>query len=123
MNRYKKSFLEHDKERFIGYLDAVKKKEKKIAYRALLPFEIIGVFLKSDAESQKELEEVAELQWQSYITDLKKAGSFGNVLAVCNVSSPMNEDPRNAAVALSLLVADLSQSPFNGYVYPFSFRE
>ena len=62
MKRSKEIFLERDAERFADFLDAVKKGEKKIASGALLPHQIVKEFMEG-GHAEKELEDVAEMQW------------------------------------------------------------
>jgi len=132
MERYKKIFYARDEEHFKGILEAVKKGEKKIASGALLPHEIVYGFMKGGevtgallpheivkgfmkgGEIAKELEDVSEMQWKSYVDNLKKVGMLESALAVCNVRGSMNGDPMNVAIALSLLIAALSKPPFDG---------
>ena len=117
MKRCKKIFLARDEEHFSGFLEAVKKGEKRIASGALLPHEIVNELMKG-GEVAKELEDVSEMQWKSYVDNLKKVGMLESALAVCDVSGSINGDPMmNVAIALSLLIADLSKPPFDGYIF------
>jgi len=113
MKRCKKIFLARDEEHFTGFLEAVKKGEKKIASGALLPHEIVNEFMKG-VQVEKELEDVSEMQWKSYVDNLKKVGLLDSALGVCDVSGSMIGDPMNVAIALSLLIAALSKPPFDG---------
>ena len=71
----------------------------------------------------KEMEDVSEMQWKSYVDNLKKVGMLESALAVCDVSGSMTGDPMNVAIALSLLIAALSKPPFNGYIfYIYNFK-
>jgi len=88
--------------------------------RGILPLKIVKDCIKDDL-CEKQMEQ----QWQSCLDILKKVGTFENALAVCDLSGPMEGDPMEAAIALSLLIAALSKPPFNGYVFrslsPFNF--
>ncbi|XP_057368806.1 uncharacterized protein LOC130689883 [Daphnia carinata] len=119
MRRNKKNFLKNDAERFGCYLSDVKSGEKKIASGALLPQEIIKQFMESFGEPE-ELMEVGELQWKSYVENLKKSGLFKSALSICDVSGSMSGTPMEAAIALSLLTAELSNPPFKNHVCTFS---
>jgi len=105
MERSKKIFLSPDANHFKEYLQAVKRGEKKIAPNALQPHEIVNEFVENK-HVDPEVEEMAELQWQSYVDNLKKVGTFESALAVCDVTV-------DAAIALSLLISALSKPPFN----------
>lgn len=113
MKRNKKIFLGHDADRFKQYLEDVEEGKKKIASGALLPHQIVEQFLYGQADSQ-ESEKVAELQWQSYVDNLKKSGVLQSAISVCDVSGSMSGDPMIVAIALSLLTAAVSKPPFNG---------
>ena len=118
MKRNKEVFLKRDAERFGKYLEDVKAGVKKIASGALLPHEIVQQFLSH--KQADELEQVAELQWTSYVDNLKKLGSFESAMSVCDVSGSMDGDPMNVAIALSLLTASLSKPPFSNFICSFS---
>lgn len=114
MKMYKDKFLKHDKERFEEFLERVKSGKAKIAAGALLPHEIMAA-LTSDDEGQ-----VAELQWQRMVDDLKVKGKLKNCLAICDVSGSMMGTPMEVSVALGVLVSDLSEEPWKGKLITFS---
>lgn len=127
MKRNKEVFVKRDKERFQGYLKDVETGKKKIASGALLPHEIVRQFMsfhgyyrlqKKEAASP-ESEQVAELQWDSYVNNLKKAGLLQSCLPVCDVSGSMHGEPMEVAIALSLLTAAVSKPPFDGLICSF----
>lgn len=118
MKRNKKIFLEKDKERFGVYLEDVKSGKKKIASGALLPHEIVAQVMNS--HQPDELSAVGELQWNSYVENLKKSGLFESALAVCDVSGSMSGKPMEVAIALSLLTAAVSKPPFDSFICSFS---
>ncbi|KAI9555300.1 hypothetical protein GHT06_017815 [Daphnia sinensis] len=119
MKRNKKNFFKNDAERFGCYLNDVKSGEKKIASGALLPHEIIKQFMET-FEEPEEIIAVGELQWKSYVENLKKSGLFESALSICDVSGSMSGIPMEAAIALSLLTAELSNPPFKNHVCTFS---
>lgn len=114
MKFYKEKFLKHDKERFEKYLEDVKAGKTTIAAGALLPHEIIGSLTDEDGG------EVAELQWQRMVHDLRKKGFMMDCLAVCDVSGSMSGIPMEVSVALGLLVSELSVEPWEGKIITFS---
>ncbi|XP_046652378.1 uncharacterized protein LOC124343193 isoform X2 [Daphnia pulicaria] len=120
MKRNKKQFLKNDAERFGQYLEDVKSGIKKIASGALLPHEIIKQFMTPISSLPEELMTVGELQWKSYVENLKKSGLFESCLSVCDVSGSMSGIPMEVAIALSLLTSELSKPPFNSYICSFS---
>ena len=84
MKRNKEQFLKHDAARFGKYLEEVKAGAKKIASGALLPHQIVQQLL--SGKEVEELEQVAELQWTSYVDNLKKLGTLESALSICDVS-------------------------------------
>ncbi|KAJ7979878.1 Uncharacterized conserved protein UCP015417, vWA [Quillaja saponaria] len=114
MKNYKTQFLNHDNERFQGYLDDVKSGQATIAAGALLPHEIIASL--TDADDGQ----VAELQWKRMIEDVAKLGKLKNCIAICDVSGSMTGTPMDVCVALGLMVSELSADPWKGKVITFS---
>ncbi|KAJ4825697.1 hypothetical protein Tsubulata_001190 [Turnera subulata] len=117
MKNYKPLFLDHDPERFNGYLEDVKKGDDKIAAGALLPHEIIARLHDRDDQGK-----VAEVQWARMVEDMLKNGKLNNCIAVCDVSGSMKGTPMEVCVALGLLISELSQEPWKGKVITFSER-
>ncbi|KAI3971460.1 hypothetical protein MKW92_033631 [Papaver armeniacum] len=116
MKKYKSFFKEHDKKRFNGYLESVKKGETKIAAGALLPHEIIASLddHKEDGDCN-----VAELQWRRMVDDMSKIGKLNDCLAICDVSGSMRGIPMEVSVALGLLISEMSQEPWKGKLITF----
>ncbi|KAH6824981.1 Uncharacterized conserved protein UCP015417 [Perilla frutescens var. hirtella] len=114
MKTYKDKFLDHDQRRFKEYLEKVKSGEAKIAAGALLPHQIIEA-LDDDDDG-----EVAELQWNRMVEDMVKIGKLKNCLAICDVSGSMTGTPMDVAVALGVLVSELSEKPWKGKLITFS---
>ncbi|KAL9658983.1 hypothetical protein QQ045_024037 [Rhodiola kirilowii] len=111
---YKKLFVKHDSERFAEYLADVKSGKAKIAAGALLPHQIIKCLEDEDGG------EVAELQWNRMVEDMKKKGKLDRCIAVCDVSGSMAGIPMEVSVALGLLLSELSEEPWKGNVFTFS---
>ncbi|KAF9158277.1 hypothetical protein DFQ26_007807 [Actinomortierella ambigua] len=78
--------------------------------------------------------ETTELQWRSFVERLKKqcevgsgggtkgsSGSsmFTSCMAMCDTSDSMKGRPLEAAIGLSLLLAELTEPPFHGQVMSF----
>ncbi|KAI3971311.1 hypothetical protein MKX01_008155 [Papaver californicum] len=111
-------YNQHDKERFNQYLESVQKGETKIAAGALLPHEIIASV---DEEEDKDADcNVAELQWRRMVDDMSKTGKLSDCLAIADVSGSMLGTPMDVAVALGLLVSEMSQDPWKGKLITFS---
>lgn len=114
MKKYSKLFSTHDKERFQQYLDDVKSGKAKIAAGALLPHEIVGAVKEEDGR------EVAELQWNRLVDDMKKKGKLSNCIAVSDVSGSMYGIPMEVSVALGVLISEVSEEPWKGRLITFS---
>ncbi|KAI3958430.1 hypothetical protein MKW98_011118 [Papaver atlanticum] len=118
MKKYKSFFEAHDEERFNQYLESVQKGETKIAAGALLPHEIIA---SSYEEKYKDGDyNVAELQWRRMVDDMSKIGKLSDCLEIADVSGSMRGTPMDVAVALGLLVSEMSQDPWKGKLITFS---
>ncbi|KAL1804006.1 hypothetical protein ACET3Z_032653 [Daucus carota] len=116
MKTYTEIFVARDNERFKKYLKDVEKGKKKIAAGALFPHDITrSCVLGSDEERT-----VGELQWKRMVDDMLQKGKLTNCIAVCDVSGSMTGTPMAVAIALGLLVSELSAEPWKGQVITFS---
>ncbi|XP_021290768.1 uncharacterized protein LOC110421495 [Herrania umbratica] len=106
MKNYKKHFLWHDNQRFVGYIQDMRKEDETTAAGALLPHEIIA--------SLKVADEVADLQWRRMVEDIKKKGELNNCIAISDVSNSMDGSPMEVCVALGLLISELCEEPWKG---------
>ncbi|KAG0368015.1 hypothetical protein BGZ54_002825 [Gamsiella multidivaricata] len=123
MKNNKKLFEAHDKERFLEYLVSVSKGESTIAAQALMPHELVAEAIQHcnqgmDKDDIKIM--TMEAQWKSYVERLAKTGTMESAMALCDVSGSMSGTPMNAAIALSLLLTQLSRPPYNRVVLTFS---
>ncbi|KAF9933333.1 hypothetical protein FBU30_005735 [Linnemannia zychae] len=121
MKNNKELFEAHDKERFAAYLDSVSKGETTIASQALLPHQLVTEATELEYFAQDDLRvQTNEAQWKSYVDRMAKSGKMNSTIAICDVSGSMSGQPMEAAIALSLLLAQLSHPPFNRIVITFS---
>ncbi|KFK25555.1 hypothetical protein AALP_AA8G130100 [Arabis alpina] len=114
MKSYKEIFLKRDAERFQQYLDDAKEGKTTIAAGAVLPHEMIGELDGGDSG------QVAELQWKRMVEDMRNKGCLTNCIAISDVSGSMAGTPMEVAVALGLLVSELSEDPWRGKLITFS---
>jgi hypothetical protein len=128
MKNNKEHFIKHDEGRFNEYLNNVKSGKEKIHSGALMPHELVGEILKhlnhtsrntSDDNSTLSIQTV-EAQWNDYVEQLRKSGTLESCTAVCDVSGSMSGTPMLAAIALSLLISELTVPPFNQMLITFS---
>ncbi|KIJ35518.1 hypothetical protein M422DRAFT_34650, partial [Sphaerobolus stellatus SS14] len=133
----KENFYNHDPDRFREYLIDVLKGKKKISGATLLPSELLQEAVRTatgldkhhkleiDNELTKFSAEVVQAQWQSMIDRIKEMGVLENALAICDVSSSMGtfgdfKAPIFPAIAMSLLISQVSTPPWNSCVITFS---
>ncbi|KAK1670718.1 hypothetical protein QYE76_058877 [Lolium multiflorum] len=113
MRQYKEAFQKHDKSGVAGFFDEVRAGLAKIPADALLPHEIVAAALKGEHD------EAAELQWRHMVSTLASEGRLSNCIAMCALSSSAEKPPASVAIALGLLVSELSQEPWKGRVITF----
>uniref|UniRef100_A0A453LC36 TROVE domain-containing protein n=1 Tax=Aegilops tauschii subsp. strangulata TaxID=200361 RepID=A0A453LC36_AEGTS len=80
---------------------------------AVLPHEILAAALKGEHD------ESAELQWRHMVASLASEGRLSNCIAMCALSSSVEKPPAAAAIALGLLISELSKDPWKGRVITF----
>ncbi|KAL6644186.1 hypothetical protein ACP70R_015794 [Stipagrostis hirtigluma subsp. patula] len=114
LRQYKEAFQKHDKHRVAGFFDEVRTGRARVSADAVLPHELIAAALKGEHD------ESAELQWRRTVASLAAEGRLANCIAVCGISGAAATDPAvSAAVALGLLISELSQEPWKGRVITF----
>jgi len=117
MNKYKEVFQKHDKHRVAGFFDEVRTGRARMPADAVLPHELIAAALKGEHD------EAAELQWRRMAASLAAEGRLANCIAVCGLSgatSAATDTAASAAIALGLLISELSQEPWKGRVITFN---
>ncbi|CAI5471410.1 unnamed protein product [Closterium sp. Yama58-4] len=119
MKKTRKLFLSHDEARFKEYLEDVKSGAAKIAAGAVLPHEVVKAAMESAEEGNSD-DTVGELQWKAMVAGVRSKGSLGNSMAVCDVSGSMAGTPMEVAIALSLLVSEVSSDPWKNHLITFS---
>ncbi|KAI8603449.1 hypothetical protein EDD21DRAFT_368998 [Dissophora ornata] len=123
MKNNKAVFVAQDKERFEQYLESIAKGETTIAAQALKPHQLVkealSLLYKTVDENDLGLRTL-EAQWKSYVERLAKSGTMDSAMAMCDVSGSMSGQPMEVAIALSLLLTQLSRPPYNRIVLTFS---
>ncbi|KAG0254790.1 hypothetical protein BG011_005523 [Mortierella polycephala] len=121
MKKHKGLFEAYDRDRFEQYLDSVAKGETAIAAQALQPHQLVmeaGQLYGVDPSDLRV--KTMEAQWKSYVDRLAQKGTMNSAMAMCDVSGSMSGVPMEVAIALSLLLAQLSLPPFNQLILTFS---
>ncbi|KAF0923238.1 hypothetical protein E2562_003447 [Oryza meyeriana var. granulata] len=115
MRQYKEAFEKHDKSGVAGFLDEVRTGHARVPVDAALPHELVAAALKGEHD------EAAELQWRRMVSTLAAGRRLGNCIAVCGLSGSGDaaKPPGAAAIALGLLISELSQDPWKGRVITF----
>ncbi|CAL4886230.1 unnamed protein product [Urochloa decumbens] len=116
MRKYKEVFQKHDKHRVSTFFDEVRTGHARMPADGVLPHELIAAALKGEHD------EAAELQWRRMVASLAAEGRLANCIAVCGLSgaaAAADQPASAAAVALGLLISELSQDPWKGRVITF----
>ncbi len=112
MMNYRRAFYRNDKERFVTYLDSLKKGKAKISAKALYPYEIAERYA-----YLSEADPVLEAQW-------KTLPSFGktkrNLLVMADVSGSMSGRPLAISTSLALYFAQRNEGVFKNRFLTFS---
>jgi hypothetical protein len=143
MDRYAKLFMEKDFEHFKAYIQNVTKGTANISGATLMPSALISkarnmaaIVQHSNTVNFKAVKAAAEVemqadvidgQWKTLVQRVRDAGTLQSSLAICDVSGsmsyPMFSDsscPMDSAIGLSLLIAEVTASPFGGGFISFS---
>ncbi|KAG0033273.1 hypothetical protein BGZ81_008858 [Podila clonocystis] len=121
MKNLKEVFEAHDKERFSEFLNKVSKGETTIAAKALMPHQLVHESQTLRGVDREDLRvKTMDAQWNAYVDKLAEEGKMKSSLAICDVSGSMSGEPMEVAVALSLLLAQLNQPPFDKVILTFS---
>ncbi|KAK7180175.1 hypothetical protein DPSP01_012800 [Paraphaeosphaeria sporulosa] len=132
MDRYSALFAKKDNEHFSTYIKNVAAGKARISGATLLPSKLVakarslrGISGASGAAAVAR--EVVDEQWKTLVQRIKDSGALSSSIAVCDVSGSMMEPqlpdhttPLDAAIGLSLLVADVTAPPFGGGFITFS---
>jgi hypothetical protein len=113
MNKYKEVFQKRDKPRVVGFFDEVRTGRARVAAGAVLPHDLIAAALKGEHD------EAADLQWRSMVSALAAEGRLDNCIAVCGLTGAATDPAVSAAIALGLLISELSLEPWKGRVITF----
>lgn len=100
MNKYKKAFKRHDKERYAEYLAKVLEGKAKINASQMYPHDIVRQYMSSCLYNE---DETIEAQWQEIKKNVQSKASFKNCISVVDVSGSMSGTPMQVAIALGLL--------------------
>ncbi|KAI1283880.1 hypothetical protein F5Y07DRAFT_91450 [Xylaria sp. FL0933] len=130
MKNYSKLFAKYDAVRFGKYIKDVAEGRMHISGATLLPSTLIKaarVSIWNNGTSSSLSAQVTDMQWKTLVQRIKDSGTLESSIAVCDVScsmcSPCFPDgtcPRDTAIGLSLLLAEVTEPPFGGHFITFS---
>lgn len=110
MKNYSEAFKKHDADRFISYLNSVKKGEKKINASTLYPYDLVHkVWSRPD--------EVAELQWNALPNYVE---GENNYLVMADVSGSMWGRPIETSIGLATYFAQHNKGAYHNLYMSFT---
>lgn len=115
MLKYRKAFSRNDTERFVEYLESVKKGVKEIKATTLYPYDLIGKYRKT-----WNFDEVVEAQWKALPNYIE---GEHNILIMADTSGSMTWDggrPIDTSVGLALYFAERNSGPYHNKFMTFS---
>lgn len=144
MDRYQQLFLKKDYDHFIQYVEEVASGTKQISGAVLLPSVLVSrarhgqsplrtssnkkVLPKQQIQGHAE-QKIIDGQWKTLVQRIRDSGALSSAIAVCDVSGSMSgpvfadgTTPMDAAVGMSLLLAEVVEPPFGGCFITFSER-
>lgn len=117
MKLYRKAFAKHSQERFTQYLDDVKSGKKKINASAVFPHQLVRYYM-----NDGNFDDTIELQWKEIIRTAaaKFAESNMSAIPLVDVSGSMDGEPMEVAIALGLLLSEITTEAFRGAMLTFT---
>jgi len=112
----KKAFVKHCGERYADYLSGLKKGVGKINVQGLAPHELVKFYMD---HPDVDVNDTVEEAWKTLVAKVAEAGTFKSAVAVVDVSSSMSGLPMIVAIAMGLMVSELTECPYNGRVLTF----
>lgn len=120
--KLKAAFKNRQPERYQAYLDALQAGDPtvKINAKGVDPHELVGHYFGNGYRSQNvPVDITVEEQWKALVNRVRGDGTFSNVMAVVDVSGSMNGIPMMVAIALGIMVSELTEGPYGGRLITF----
>lgn len=124
--KYRKAFGKHDNERYLEWIESLKKKDStaKVHADAIFPHTIFQPILRAVTGWQRKRIDKSELdflqaQWDSLPNYIPDGESF---IPVCDVSGSMNGLPMEVCVSLGVYLSERNKSIFKDGFITFSNR-
>jgi len=115
MKKQSKAFKKHLPEKFTSYLSAVMAGKAKMNTKGVQPHELVRHYLERGIPDA-----AIDAQWKAMVDRLAAAGTFKDAVAISDVSGSMHGVPMEVAIALGLMVSELTAAPFKGRLITFS---
>lgn len=118
MKKLKAAFETHESDRFSAWAASLKTGETTVNANQLYPHQLI-----SEIRAKGFADEVVEAQWNVIVQDVKNLGVLSDCIAVVDTSSSMNSPnylPMDVAVAMGMLISDVTTGPFHGHLLTFN---
>ncbi len=109
---YRKAFSRHQPERYVSYLESVKKGEAKINTSTLYPYDIVGKVLDGTYDT------TLQLQWDNLPNYINEANQ--NSIVVADVSGSMSGNPMKVCLSLAIYFAEKAKGVFKDHFITFS---
>ncbi len=110
---FRKAFTKHNRSRYEDYLEQVSIGKQKINTTANYPHELVQACMNRH-------DQTTELMWKDMVDKLRSNTMISSSVAVVDVSSSMNGTPMEVAIALGIIVSELTTLPFRHRVITFS---
>lgn len=110
--RYRKAFSKRDADRYVAYLESVKRGESKINAATLYPYEIVGKYLNG-----LRYDDTLELQW---VALPNYADTDDVAVVMADVSGSMSGRPLEVSISLAIYFAERNKGAFRNYFMTFS---
>lgn len=117
MKNYRKAFSRHQPERFVDFLESVKKGEAKINTSALSPVDIVQKYIEAYHWQSRHIsgaDETLEVLWNNLPDVVPAELSF---IPICDLSGSMDGIPMAVSIALGIYLSQRNKSIFkNGFI-------
>ncbi|OQV22038.1 hypothetical protein BV898_03885 [Hypsibius exemplaris] len=106
--------------RYAEYLEQLTAGKTSIKSTGIQPHELVKSYMGPYGFEMDEADATIEGQWKDLVARLAESGHFNRVQAVCDVSGSMDGTPMEVAIALGLVVSELTSPPFRNTLISFS---
>lgn len=117
MSRLRKAFKKHSPEEFDAWITAVAAGTSKINASQVYPHDLVRKYLNAHNIN---IDPVIEEQWKAIVAQTASLGLFKNSIVVSDVSGSMMGTPMEVSIALGILIATVTEPPFDGLLITFS---